>query len=131
MAGRSAPKPVTLSPKNRSCSAAFRASLRALGPLLPVPGTPRVPGRKDRPSPVLARRAGAGVSPPAVRSPTANVGRWIALQAAQAGDRPAVADTHRTLDYKTLEERCARLTRVLADAGVQRGDRVALLLGNR
>jgi fatty-acyl-CoA synthase len=59
------------------------------------------------------------------------VGRWVAQQAALAGDRVAVADTHRTLDYKTLEERCARLSRVLANAGVRRGDRVALLLGNR
>jgi len=59
------------------------------------------------------------------------VGRWIAQQAALAGDRVAVADTHRTLDYQMLEERCARLARVLADAGVRRGDRVALLLGNR
>jgi fatty-acyl-CoA synthase len=59
------------------------------------------------------------------------VGRWIAQQAALAGDRVAVADPHRTLDYRNLEERCARLARVLAEAGVRRGDRVALLLGNR
>jgi len=66
-----------------------------------------------------------------VRSPTSNVGRWIAQQAALAGDRVAVVDRDRTLDYKSLEERCARLARVLAQAGVRRGDRVALLLGNR
>jgi fatty-acyl-CoA synthase len=60
-----------------------------------------------------------------------NVGRWIAQQAALAGDRAALADSSRTLDYAGLEERCARLARVLSEAGVRRGDRVALLLGNR
>ena len=79
----------------------------------------------------LAQRTGAGVFPPAVRSPTSNVGRWIAQQAALAGDRVAVVDRDRTLDYRSLEERCARLARVLTEAGIRRGDRVALLLGNR
>jgi fatty-acyl-CoA synthase len=59
------------------------------------------------------------------------VGRWIAQQASLAGDRVAVVDPSRTLDYGGLEERCARLAQVLREAGVRRGDRVALLLGNR
>ncbi|HYB13257.1 MAG TPA: AMP-binding protein, partial [Myxococcota bacterium] len=57
--------------------------------------------------------------------------RWITQQAALAGDRVAVVDRDRTLDYRSLEERCARLAGVLTDAGVRQGDRVALVLGNR
>ena len=47
------------------------------------------------------------------------------------GERLAIADEERRLDYRALEGRTARCAAVLADAGVTRGDRVALVLGNR
>jgi fatty-acyl-CoA synthase len=59
------------------------------------------------------------------------VGRWLAQQATLAGHRVAVIDRDRTLDYRGLEQRCARLAQVLSEAGVRRGSRVALVLGNR
>ncbi len=60
-----------------------------------------------------------------------NVGGWIARRAATAGDRTAVIDPWHTLDYAGLEERAARLARVLDAHEIGRGDRVALALGNR
>ena len=60
-----------------------------------------------------------------------NVGGWTARRAAIAGDRPALCDEERRLDYASLEARCARAAGWLAARGVVRGDRVALLLGNR
>jgi hypothetical protein len=47
------------------------------------------------------------------------------------GTRLAIADEERRLDYRALEGRVARCAALLADAGVARGDRVALVLGNR
>lgn len=64
-------------------------------------------------------------------SPLHNVGGWTARRAALAGDRPALRDAERRLDYAALEERCARAAGWLAEQGVARGDRVALLLANR
>jgi fatty-acyl-CoA synthase len=64
-------------------------------------------------------------------SPLHNVGGWPARRAAAAGDRPALRDEARSLDYAALEERCARAAGWLAARGVARGERVALLLGNR
>lgn len=46
------------------------------------------------------------------------------------GHRTAVIDGDRTITYDELADRCARLAAVLADLGVQRGDRVALLSAN-
>lgn len=46
------------------------------------------------------------------------------------GDRIAVIDGERTIDYAQLSDRCARLAAGLAALGVQRGDRVALLSAN-
>jgi fatty-acyl-CoA synthase len=60
-----------------------------------------------------------------------NVGGWTARRALIAGDRPALCDEERRLDYAALDERCARAAGWLASRGVVRGDRVALLLGNR
>jgi len=65
------------------------------------------------------------------RSPLHNVGAWSARRAALGGDRPAVADAERSLDYAGLEARVARCAGLLAAAGITQGDRVALLLGNR
>jgi fatty-acyl-CoA synthase len=66
-----------------------------------------------------------------VRSPLYNVGGWLARRARTAGDRPALVEAGRSLDYASLEERTARCAGALAAQGVERGDRVALLLGNR
>jgi len=46
------------------------------------------------------------------------------------GDRIAVIDGERTIDYTELGDRCAQLAAGLAALGVQRGDRVALLSAN-
>jgi long-chain acyl-CoA synthetase len=43
----------------------------------------------------------------------------------------AVIDGDRTLTYRELDERSSRFARVLSTLGLQRGDRVAVLLGNR
>jgi len=66
-----------------------------------------------------------------VSSPLHNVGGWTARRAALGGDRPALQDDERRLDYAALDERCARAAGWLASQGVRRGDRVALLLANR
>ncbi len=60
-----------------------------------------------------------------------NIGNWTVRLAALAGERLAVADAYRELDYRAFDDRCARLAAVLRRAGVGPGDRVALLLGNR
>jgi fatty-acyl-CoA synthase len=59
------------------------------------------------------------------------VGGWTSRRAAIAGDRPALLDGERSLDYAALHDRTCRLVGVLREAGIGRGDRVALLLGNR
>jgi fatty-acyl-CoA synthase len=72
--------------------------------------------------------------PPArstVSSTLHNVGGWTLRRAAIAGDRPALVDGERSLDYAALHDRTSRLVGVLREYGVGRGDRVALLLGNR
>ncbi len=77
-----------------------------------------------------------------------NAGGWLARRAAMSGDRVALIEAfvrsedhvgvgdargpaHRAFDYRALEERCARCVAWLRDAGVARGDRVAILLANR
>ena len=62
---------------------------------------------------------------------SANVASWIAGHAASCGERRALADPDRTLTYRQLHERVARCAAVLEAEGVVRGDRVALVLGNR
>jgi fatty-acyl-CoA synthase len=64
-------------------------------------------------------------------SPVHNVARWIAERALAQPDRLAVADPWRRLDYATFEQRIQRAAGALAAAGVARGERVALVLGNR
>lgn len=66
-----------------------------------------------------------------MRARVHNVARWLAERARAQPAQPAVADAWRQLDYAALEQRCARAARLLAGAGVTRGERVALLLGNR
>jgi fatty-acyl-CoA synthase len=64
-------------------------------------------------------------------SPLHNVGAWTERRAAIGGERPAIVDAERSLDYGALHERTLRCAAALARAGLGRGDRVALLLGNR
>jgi fatty-acyl-CoA synthase len=47
------------------------------------------------------------------------------------GAQLAIADEERRLDYRQLDDRISRCAALLAAAGVVRGDRVALVLGNR
>jgi acyl-CoA synthetase (AMP-forming)/AMP-acid ligase II len=62
---------------------------------------------------------------------THNVGLWTTRRAELGGDRVAVVDGERSLDYAALHERTCRAAAVLAGRGVARGDRVGLLLRNR
>jgi fatty-acyl-CoA synthase len=66
-----------------------------------------------------------------VQSVDANAASWIAAHAAAGPERCAVADADRRLGYAELHERIQRCAAVLAAAGTTRGDRVALVLGNR
>ncbi|MFD4320236.1 type I polyketide synthase [Streptomyces sp. NPDC058548] len=50
--------------------------------------------------------------------------------AEQFGDKPAFVDRGRSVGYRELEARTGRLAGHLADLGLRRGDRVAILLGN-
>ncbi|HXK23594.1 MAG TPA: AMP-binding protein [Myxococcota bacterium] len=64
-------------------------------------------------------------------SPVHNVAAWTDRRAGAGGDRLAVADAERSLDRAAFHARSVRCAGALAGAGVRRGDRVALLLGNR
>ena len=50
------------------------------------------------------------------RSPIHHVGAWSARRAALGGDRPALADAERSLDYAGLEARVARCAGLFAAA---------------
>jgi fatty-acyl-CoA synthase len=60
-----------------------------------------------------------------------NAGGWLARRAAASGDRVAIVEAERTLDYAALEQRSARCAAWLRSLGVGRGDRVAIVLANR
>lgn len=60
-----------------------------------------------------------------------NVGTWLDRLAMRSPDRAALADSDRTRSFAELASRAARLAGWLGRAGIGRGDRVALLLGNR
>jgi acyl-CoA synthetase (AMP-forming)/AMP-acid ligase II len=60
-----------------------------------------------------------------------NAGAWVSRWALRRPGRLAWADDQRSLSWAEAEDRVARLTAWLADAGVAVGDRVALWLGNR
>ncbi len=66
-----------------------------------------------------------------MESPTHNAARWLDRHAEIASDRRALVDAERDLDYAALCDRTRRCAAVLREAGVERGDRVAILLGNR
>ncbi|RIL04722.1 MAG: p-hydroxycinnamoyl-CoA synthetase [Proteobacteria bacterium] len=60
-----------------------------------------------------------------------NCGGWLARRAAISGERAAVVEAERTLDYAALDERTSRCAAWLRASGVRRGDRVAIALANR
>ena len=64
-------------------------------------------------------------------SVNSNVASWIAAHATAGPDRCAIADADRRLGYAELHARIQRCAAVLSAAGIARGDRVALVLGNR
>ncbi|MEE2673329.1 MAG: AMP-binding protein [Myxococcota bacterium] len=66
-----------------------------------------------------------------MRSPSHNIASWIANHAERDGSRLALADDERRLSYADLESRIARFANWLKQAGIQAGDRVGVLLGNR
>ena len=68
---------------------------------------------------------------PVPPTPEDNVASWIARQASRDGVRLAIADEERRLSYADLEARIAGLAGWLHEAGIGRGDRVGILLGNR
>ena len=70
------------------------------------------------------------LSPGAVTLPTHNPAGWLAHWAEVAGDRPAIVDAARRLDFRKFHDRVTRLAGWLRGAGVGPGDRVALLLRN-
>jgi acyl-CoA synthetase (AMP-forming)/AMP-acid ligase II len=71
-------------------------------------------------APALARAA-AGLT----------VAEAFRTQVALRGDAPALQAGERTLSYRQLNERAARLARLLAARDVRRGERVAILSENR
>jgi fatty-acyl-CoA synthase len=66
-----------------------------------------------------------------VESPLHNVGFWLDRRAELDGGTPALIEGSQILDYAALRDRTLRCAALLADIGVGRGDRVALVLGNR
>jgi fatty-acyl-CoA synthase len=66
-----------------------------------------------------------------VRSVKHNVASRLLEHRDACGARLAVCDEERRLDYRAFEARVALCAAVLEQAGVARGDRVALVLGNR
>lgn len=60
-----------------------------------------------------------------------NVGGWIVDHAERSPDHAALVDGSRRFTYEALEGLVARAAGWLREAGVERGDRVALLLWNR
>lgn len=60
-----------------------------------------------------------------------NLGNLVTRAALFWADRIAVKDERVSLSYATLEERTNRLANALSDAGLTKGDRVAVLAWNR
>jgi len=66
-----------------------------------------------------------------VDEPIWNAAGWIARHAERDAGRCALVDDDRRIDYGALRDRIGRCAAALAERGIRRGDRVALLLGNR
>jgi fatty-acyl-CoA synthase len=60
-----------------------------------------------------------------------DLGSLLQEQAARFGTYPALLGPGRTVGYDTLAERAARIAGFLIARGVQRGDRIGLLMNNR
>jgi fatty-acyl-CoA synthase len=60
-----------------------------------------------------------------------NIASLLTEPIALAGDRPALVQGGRTLTYRALGDRVARLAGGLAGLGLRRGDRIVLLMPNR
>ncbi|HET9872984.1 MAG TPA: long-chain fatty acid--CoA ligase [Propionibacteriaceae bacterium] len=65
-------------------------------------------------------------APPA----NSNIARWLAERAAADPNLPAIKQGDTIVTFGALDAAAARCARVLADAGVETGDRVALILPN-
>jgi fatty-acyl-CoA synthase len=63
--------------------------------------------------------------------PTNFAGHWIESRARSDGSRRALVDADRDLDYASLHDRITRCASMLHSAGIRRGDRIGVLLGNR
>jgi acyl-CoA synthetase (AMP-forming)/AMP-acid ligase II len=59
-----------------------------------------------------------------------NVGSYLDRAAERSPAHPAIVEGDRSIDYDEWRGRAGRVAAVLADAGVRRGDRVALLMPN-
>jgi long-chain acyl-CoA synthetase len=59
-----------------------------------------------------------------------SLGAVLPSSAADRGDKAALVAGDRTLTYRELDDRARRVAGALHEAGVRKGDRVALLLGN-
>jgi long-chain acyl-CoA synthetase len=70
------------------------------------------------------------VQPPASKGPAVNLADNLVRSAKTYADRPAVRLDETILTYADLDERSARVARLVRDHGVRPGDRVAIMLPN-
>lgn len=78
-----------------------------------------------------ARAAGLRSSLEPERPGTGNFGDFFHEALALRADEPALIEDERVLTYAALDRRCAGVASLLAERGVGRGDRVALMFENR
>ncbi len=55
------------------------------------------------------------------------IGSWLERRFQRSGPKTALVDGDRTLTYAQLRDRSARIATALDRAGIEQGDRVALL----
>jgi len=91
-----------------------------------------------RPEPGAAFVPGGAPLLPTHRSPLRDlpgpdrtVPRLLQLQAERYGDKPLVVRDGTTWSYRDAVDRAARMAGALAERGIEPGDRIALLAGNR
>ncbi|MHA6620957.1 ATP-dependent acyl-CoA ligase [Pseudonocardia sp. DLS-67] len=101
----------------------------APGSVVPVsawrePGTAFVPGG----APLLPTHRSPQRDLP---SPDRTVPRLLQLQAERYGDKPLVVRGATTWSYRDAVDRAARMAGALQERGIEPGDRIALLAGNR
>src|ERR1700755_80865 len=78
-----------------------------------------------------ARAKLEGMEDPVPRGPLRSVADLVKTHAAAWGPRAAFHDRQRAVTYRELLDRTGRLAGHLAEIGVARGDRVALVMSNR